>query len=135
MGLASLPTVAGPGAEWGTQLLQEVPVLQARLHLITSGWETDPRRPTTLSLSYNMPSLPPAYSHNHSADAYPMSAVIHLVLTLPLPSVLTVGFYKREFVSNPCCCDGSLKQKLTELQNFLVLEVVLGNAINDNPMQ
>lgn len=81
LGLASLPAVVGPGAEWGTHLLQEVPVLQARLHFITSGWETDPRRPTMLSLSHNMPSLHPAYSHNHSADAYSMSPVIYLIFT------------------------------------------------------
>lgn len=39
-----------------------------------------PRRPAMLGLSHNTPALHPAHSPNHSADAHPMSAVIHLIL-------------------------------------------------------
>lgn len=43
-------------------------------------WETDPRRPAMLGLLYNTPALHPACTHNHSADACPVSAAIHLIL-------------------------------------------------------
>lgn len=70
----------GPGVEQGTHLLQ-VSELQARLQLVTSGWEVEARRPVMLGLSHNTSALHPAdHILYRSADARPTSAVTPLIL-------------------------------------------------------
>lgn len=110
-----LGSASHPGAEQGTHLLQ-VSELRARLQLVTSAWETMPG--DQLCLVFHTTHLHSIISSNHSADAHPMSAVIHLILIYASCGIdfFFLVFNRCESRGNPCCCcNASLKWKLMEL--------------------